>query len=286
MEFKDQIKRKISILKGRGPLKTVKLWPEIQSLRSLSINTIIALAVNPNELGDLPTHLLLAIIIKLQEAKATAEVNERTATEECQAWYGHIPLADASLGNYDIRRAANEYDEDGNFNDVYEPRNRICKQWTWGLPDYPMEVLRRGKLERRNVDWNALDLQLNSNGHIGTCPFARSKCHEISGTRYCDEGRGLLLFGCISSQLLLYRLMTIFGMPPQEDGDGYKVCWSTMLVHHDGVSYLRVHDYKGGPSVHFDGTPEASNDAIVMLEYLISEKCYHSYDGVLAGTVE
>jgi hypothetical protein len=130
----------------------------------------------------------------------------------------------------------------------------------------------------------------------------------------------------ISSQLLLYRLCTLFGMP-QAVGDAasaYKVCWEARLRykgaddqslpvvdpgHEEGtpanqrvvgsgpmppppynygpgenmVGYLSFSDWKGGPSVHFNGCKEYSDHALELLNFIVGPVCPHPYDGVIAG---
>ena len=48
----------------------------------------------------------------------------------------------------------------------------------------------------------------------------------------------------IPSQLLLYRLIAIFGMPPFKEADGYKSCWEIDLRFSDGVNVLTFKDSK------------------------------------------
>jgi hypothetical protein len=96
--------------------------------------------------------------------------------------------------------------------------------------------------------------------------------------------RELLLFSYqISSQLLLYRLTILFGMPPVET-DGYKMCWEAKLRYSDGVSILTFRDWKGAANVYFSGSAEASTEALQLVKYLISINCRHTYDGIRAGT--
>jgi hypothetical protein len=52
------------------------------------------------------------------------------------------------------------------------------------------------------------------------------------------------LYRRISPQLLLYRLIAIFGMPPSKEVDGYKSCWEIDLKFSDGVSVLTFKDSK------------------------------------------
>ena len=88
----------------------------------------------------------------------------------------------------------------------------------------------------------------------------------------------------MSSQLVLYRLTVTFGMPPPKEGDGYKSCWEVDLQHCDGVSVLRLEDYKGAAEPRFRGTAGASVDALKLLNFLVGMNCPHTYDGIVAGT--
>ena len=92
----------------------------------------------------------------------------------------------------------------------------------------------------------------------------------------------------ISSQLLLYRIVVMFGMiPPQQEGyEGrYKSCWECMLRHKDGTSRFTAFDYKGGATLKFKGSAEGSADAMELLNFLCGDAIPHSYDGILAGTM-
>lgn len=100
----------------------------------------------------------------------------------------------------------------------------------------------------------------------------------------CRPKGSELFSGRVSSQLLLYRLNVIFGMPPPREHDTYKCCWVADLRNRDGVSVLSLQDFKGGADARFHGTPEASVDALKLLNFLIGMECLHTYDGVVAGT--
>ena len=99
-------------------------------------------------------------------------------------------------------------------------------------------------------------------------------------------GQGKSFTDRISSQLMLYRIIVMFGMiPPEIEGyeDRYKSCWECMLVHADGQSRLSLYDYKGWASLKFKGSEAASKDAMDLLNFLCGRGVPHSYDGVLAG---
>jgi hypothetical protein len=138
----------------------------------------------------------------------------------------------------------------------------------------------RGPEISRNISWESADL------------IADSPDSELRLYSNHSDGLDLLYLlkkrdngfrSRVSSQLLLYRLIVTFGMPPPKEGDGYKSCWEVDLRHCDGASVLNFWDYKGSPSVGFDGTAEASADALKLLNFLVGESCRHTYDGIVAG---
>ena len=97
----------------------------------------------------------------------------------------------------------------------------------------------------------------------------------------------------ISSPLLLYRLMAVFGMPPaseQQEMDNSKQAWQYSLYwttdRADGKldrGRLTFCDYKGGPGVKFRGPEEASKSALKLFEWLVGDNVSHTYDNTLAG---
>ena len=89
----------------------------------------------------------------------------------------------------------------------------------------------------------------------------------------------------ISSQLLYYRLATVFGMAPENSGMWfYETVWATELLHHKDVKsgILNIKDRKGFIDLYFLGTEEAKKDALELLSFLVSERCRHPY-GIEAG---
>ncbi|EXJ84016.1 hypothetical protein A1O3_04683 [Capronia epimyces CBS 606.96] len=101
-----------------------------------------------------------------------------------------------------------------------------------------------------------------------------------------EKPKGPRFGQAISSQLLLYRLNTVFGMPPKNPFTGYKTSWSVELeLCTDPYTVLLLEDYRGGPIVRFEGSEQGSESAIELLNWLISNNVKHDYDGILAGTV-
>ena len=89
----------------------------------------------------------------------------------------------------------------------------------------------------------------------------------------------------ISSQLLLYRTTVIFGMPPPEEADRYKCCWTLTLQHSSGDGTLELDEHKGSPGARFFGSKAASDDALDLLNLLAHVRMPHTYDGIVAGTI-
>jgi hypothetical protein len=91
---------------------------------------------------------------------------------------------------------------------------------------------------------------------------------------------------CISSALLLYRLMAVFHDPPFMPRDPYKQCWKISLEAKDNKrSRLNLFDWKGAAMVSYRGSEENSKDALQLVDWLIGNNVPHSYDYTLCGRV-
>ena len=134
----------------------------------------------------------------------------------------------------------------------------------------------------RDTRWDDSDLVSQSpDSELRLC---FDHCNGLTRCSCRPEGNGRFSFH-VSSQLLLYRLTVTFGMPPPQEGDGYKSCWQADLQYSDGASVLSFQDYKGAAGARFYGTAEASVDALKLLNFLTGMKCPHTYDGIVAGTI-
>lgn len=112
-----------------------------------------------------------------------------------------------------------------------------------------------------------VNLELCSDPHGGPNPPLRDSC-----------------FGKhISSQLLLYRLIVIFGLPPQIKED-YDICWAIWLRRSGESGFLHLGEVDGVPFVEFVGTSDASIDAMELTRCLIGTNCMHRH-GIVAGTI-
>ena len=98
------------------------------------------------------------------------------------------------------------------------------------------------------------------------------------------NGRKYDLFAeCISSQLLLYQLVIMFGMPPSNIFVDDEFRWGVRLYHVSGKCNLIFGDYKGKSFAHFGGPLVANADALELLDLLCAKNFPHGHKGIVAG---
>jgi hypothetical protein len=111
------------------------------------------------------------------------------------------------------------------------------------------------------------------------------------------------LWDKISSQLLYYRVTSMFGMPPAVEGDGYKVAWWAELAYKgdqagrgattartpvedsapeasevEVLAILQIGDWKGSPSASCRARDQKSLDAALeLLNFLTQVEMPHTY---------
>jgi hypothetical protein len=94
----------------------------------------------------------------------------------------------------------------------------------------------------------------------------------------------------ISSALVLYRLLAIFG-PMTITSDRYKSVWNVVLYHYSTKKIITLYDYKGAFSFgsefsNIEDVPESLlNDIIELLNLICSDESPHPYDGCVAGSI-
>lgn len=123
------------------------------------------------------------------------------------------------------------------------------------------------------------------------------KTSPTSGFQYCgansqpgfrtDVFEFCQLSRRISTQLMLYRLTVVFGMPPSRDDlDDHKQVWKVTLYWKDNPHfYLEFVDMKGQCQVDFEGNGEANESALRLLDWLVSDNVDHPYNYTEAGNV-
>lgn len=211
----------------------------------------------------------------------------------------NIPSADAAVwsGHDRLRDDAHVDDADCTCEARKKKFQRLWKHRTV-QPEWNEDIVNH---ERRNdtaemgwnCAWGALYLeaekfrvckcQCDPNTLIGKRLMAMP-CVSLCDTHIQSH---VALCQRISSQLLLYRLAVVFGLPPSDpQTDGYKLGWNVKLVWTgEGDSCMNFYDFKGGASGVFRGSKEASDAALELMSWLVSDQVPHSYDGVLAGRI-
>lgn len=88
----------------------------------------------------------------------------------------------------------------------------------------------------------------------------------------------------ISSQLLLYRLVAVFGMPAAASS---KTAWGVVLTYgEEDEGFLAFEDFKGGAHVAFEGSVGASGSAVQLVEWLVGDNVPHGLCYRLLGTAD
>lgn len=211
----------------------------------------------------------------------------------CDLWWAFEPLlqlpdADQRLPScgrirrYDEMSHSSETDS---VVDAYGIRDDFQVYWANEDPDLNNN-LAHGSDYSTSISWSSYDLS-KIPGTPGFIPD-RSKLDRTPDS--------CLPHNLISSQLLLYRLITVFGMPPaskDNEVDGYKGVWTYTLYWMMGrrnrkggngeKGKLMFADNKGSFVIVFSGSEKASKSALEMIEWLVSDDVPHTYDGVLAG---
>lgn len=133
------------------------------------------------------------------------------------------------------------------------------------------------------ICWDGHHIYMGSDSNKG---FEVLECKKESHARVC-KGRRVAKDPCfsavISPQLLLYRLIVIFGrIPPLEDR--YYTPWALRLGFKDDPgSELRLEDNSGAAHAFFKGSRAASQCAVEFLSYVVSNKVYLTDDEYLTG---
>ena len=88
----------------------------------------------------------------------------------------------------------------------------------------------------------------------------------------------------ISSQLLLFRLVCMFDLPPPKSNIGNVFgTWDIVLYYRWGPSRLRLNDHLGQVKADYAGTVEASGEALKLLNFLCGMKIPYGEEGAIAG---
>ncbi|KAK4210593.1 hypothetical protein QBC37DRAFT_428563 [Rhypophila decipiens] len=206
-----------------------------------------------------------------------------------------IPAADRRLAHLDRLQdpihgdgynSSDEEDDAVSLVDAYQVRDGFRERWTRNEGPSLDSLTLQSPTDDDGVSWGTFDL-LTVPGIPG---FVAKPNFQTPDGVWIEGTRSVRVWHLISSQLMLYRLIAVLGMPrgggAENLDDRYKSIWSYTLYWRGGhgeKSELRIYDYKGSMSFHFLGQQEASESALDLLEWLVGDEVPHTYDGVVAG---
>ncbi|KAJ9609200.1 hypothetical protein H2200_006972 [Cladophialophora chaetospira] len=190
----------------------------------------------------------------------------------------------AQQAKWDAKEAEKETEEWKSKNG-YCLKERFLEDW-----HYSSEAEREAGQDRRTFDRELMNNRFDvstlcshgAEGDLVVCEYP-GRMQDTPACGHSYESHREFWYK-ISSQLLYYRVTTIFGMPPSDENDGYKVAWWAHLTYKDGKSRLDIGDWKGHASTNYYGNAEGRESALALLNFLTGLNCPHTYDGVLAGT--
>lgn len=147
-----------------------------------------------------------------------------------------------------------------------------------------------GKMKSKFV-FSKGDHLANSNGNLNCMFFKFNEDRKIKlkAGKTGDYCYGF--YQAIPSALLLYRLGCVFDGEVHFCRNGYKCIWEFALKHEKTGEVVIFGEHKGGATFWTkfmdikDVPKEFLKDLKELVEYLVSDKISHPYDGVLAGSV-
>ena len=200
---------------------------------------------------------------------------------------GYDPFEDMKAsGEFEGQTEADWYEQSENPQNGFRLRDYYGMMWNYLDDDELSEYDIDETLETDPINWDSFyDVELSDSKLILSDPETMS---FIRGTdlRESVRMRGKIeLASCVSSQLLLYRLVTVLGIPPLRKTGYIEYCWEVFLLHHSGKGRFHLYDEHGAAKCGFLGNEEASKDALALLNYLCGTNIPHpdATLGVLAG---
>lgn len=140
--------------------------------------------------------------------------------------------------------------------------------------------------------WEQSDEREAGNGnchHDFYFNIAKQSFEFNENSLHFNEGY-LSMYKILSPALLLYRLIATFFFAPECE-NGYKMIWHFNLQHKETGKKVTFSEWKGAPGFWLPDTDFKKlpatfrNDLIELCNYLISNKCAHPYDNLVAGSI-
>jgi len=160
-------------------------------------------------------------------------------------------------------------------------------------PDYTQE--RTGDYDIRDkvaAKWLNSDKREEGCGNVGSEFYfnIKKQSFEFVDTPVYMDNNYISTYRIISPALLLYRLIsTFFGTPKCQDN--YKIIWEYNLIHKQTGKHISFSEWKGAAGIwlsdytHKKLDKQFKADLIELANYIVSDKCAHPYDNLVAGSV-
>jgi hypothetical protein len=236
---------------------------QVRSLQELSAARLQDVILNSDTADDDFASLEPRIQMLLFNSLRTEHARLRGVSEDFERLSRRIPRVDLQLYSTMSTNVSGEL-----ASDIDRDLHRSTWHYLKSLEDYDGD-----RHPRRHKDFRQWDFQEYKNYQLHA---------ELPGTEFKIPLQGRwsptwsklplgLSSNRISSQLLLYRINAIFGMPPPAGKEefNYWSPWGLKLLHMDGVSVITCTDHMGAASIDFSGIKKASDDALDLLNYLV-----------------
>lgn len=163
---------------------------------------------------------------------------------------------------------------------------------------------RTGNYEKQEAiisKWEYSEKGIEGNGNINSETFFDTEKQKIVFLSYEDKAklnlpyeeefkRFIGLYRVISSPLALYRLVSLFFMPPVTAND-YKMIWNYTIIHKPTGKAVNFSEWKGAfgfwlpDYTHRKLSPKFKSDLTELITHLISNEIAHPYDNLVSGSV-
>ena len=151
--------------------------------------------------------------------------------------------------------------------DGYAERVEVRRAWTYKNPD--IETL-------DDISWGSSDL-------IADSPKSELRLRKEGDYDKPNKQEKDHFAQRISSQLLLYRVACIFGVPASYIIIDDTKPWRADLFYQDGCGEISLYDSEGHAVVEYDGSYAAVDEALKLINFLCGMRIPYGHGGAVAG---
>lgn len=166
-------------------------------------------------------------------------------------------------------------------------------------PDYSAERLGKEaytKAKKITDKWEPIPKAVDTCGNVRPLFNTETKRFGFSGNEFGSTGSKYVgMYRVISSALLFYRLFLLWAFQwnvcDNEGKNRYKCIWWLTIKHKETGDILQFGEWKGAAgiwTVHHSPkelNPTYKKDLLELMNFIVSDKVPHPYDGCVAGSV-